>query len=174
MNDQPVIVGLPPRERPFAAFAVAIQVIIVNEAEEVLLLSSPTRNKPGEWQVVSGGLDAGETVLAGALREAAEEVGDGVRLRPLGVCHVQSFHYDANVRHMIGIHYLMAYQGGTVVPGDDMAGSAYRWWSLAELETADVTFAPSTNLWRLRRAVELHRLWHKNPPPLSQLQAPLL
>ncbi len=165
---------MPPQARPFAAFAVAVQVVVVNEAEELLLLSSPTRNRPGEWQVVSGGLDAGETVLAGALREAVEEVGSEVQLRPLGVCHVQSFHYDANVQHMIGIHYLMAYQGGSVVPGDDMVGSQYRWWSLAELETADITFHPSTNLWRLGRAVQLYRLWRDNPPPLAQLQSPLL
>ena len=107
---------MPPRERPFAAFAVAVQVVIVNEAEELLLLSSPTRNQVGEWQVVSG---------------------------------------------------------GPVVPGDDMAGSQYRWWSLAELETADIAFHPSTNLWRLRRAAQLHRLWRDNPPPLFLLQPPL-
>ena len=50
-------------------------------------------------------------------------VGPGVRVRPLGAVHAQSFHYDANVRYMIGLDYLLAYEGGQVEPGDDMLGS---------------------------------------------------
>jgi hypothetical protein len=35
--------------RRFACSAVAVQAIIVNADERLLLLSSPTRNRPGEW-----------------------------------------------------------------------------------------------------------------------------
>ena len=41
--------------RRFACSAVAVQAIIVNADERVLLLSSPTKNRPDEWQVISGG-----------------------------------------------------------------------------------------------------------------------
>jgi hypothetical protein len=59
--------------RRFACSAVAVQAIIVNADERVLLLSSPTKNRPDEWQVISGGLEAAETVLAGVVREVREE-----------------------------------------------------------------------------------------------------
>ena len=57
--------------RRFACSAIAVQAIILNAAEQVLLLSSPTKNRPDEWQVISGALEAAETVLAGVLREGA-------------------------------------------------------------------------------------------------------
>ena len=53
--------------RHFACSAVAVQAIILDADERVLLLSSPTRNRPDEWQIISGGLEAAETVLAGVL-----------------------------------------------------------------------------------------------------------
>lgn len=156
---QPVIVSQ--KGRPFAASAVALQAVIVNDQEQILLLNSPTRNQG--WQVISGGLEAGETILDGIIREVAEEVGSDVRVRPLGVVHAETFHYDENVRFMIAIYYLMVYEGGTIVPGDDMAGSAYRWWSLDEIEDASLPYHPTVIPWALRRTVDLYRLWKDDP-----------
>lgn len=159
MENQPTIVSK--QGRPFATSAIALQAIIINENEQFLLLSSPRRNGRNEWQTVSGGLEAGETILEGILREVREEVGD-VQVRPLTVLHCQSFHYDDNVPFMVGIYYLLRYQGGAVLPGDDMTGSEFRWWGLDELATAvanhTATLHVSTHLWMLRRAVQLHRL----------------
>lgn len=149
------------RGRLFATSAIALQAIIINEAEQFLLLCSPRRNDPDEWQTVSGGLEAGETILAGILREVREEVG-AIVVRPLTVLHSHTFHYDENVRFMVGIYYLLRYEGGEVVPGDDMVGSAFRWWSVDELEKAlanrAATLHKSTHFWQLRRAAKLYRL----------------
>jgi ADP-ribose pyrophosphatase YjhB (NUDIX family) len=112
--------------RRFACSAVALQAVVVNSEEQTLLLSSPARHPDGAWQVVSGALEARETVLAGTLREAHEELGSDILFRPLGTIHVQTFHYDENVQYMIAIYYLLAYQGGEICPGDDMQGSQYR------------------------------------------------
>ncbi|HET9907111.1 MAG TPA: NUDIX hydrolase [Anaerolineales bacterium] len=106
----------------------AIQAIIINQDQQVLLLSSPTR-KQG-WQVVSGALKAGETLLAGTLREVYEELGKNIQVRPLGTVHIETFHYDEQVRFMVSSYYLFAYQGGRIIPGDDMKGSKHRWWSM--------------------------------------------
>ena len=61
------------KERPFTTSAIALQAIIINKQEQILLLNSPTRNQG--WQVISGALDAGETILDGVCREVAEEAG---------------------------------------------------------------------------------------------------
>lgn len=146
--------------RRFACSAVAVQAVVVSPEERTLLLSSPTRNGKGVWQVVSGALEAGETVLEGTWREVREELGPDIRVRPLGTVHVQTFHYDENVQYMIAIYYLFAYEGGTVQPGDDMLGSQYRWWSLAELEDEKVrVVVPPGQNWILARGIELYRLW---------------
>ena len=150
--------------RRFACSAVAVQAIIVNADARLLLLSSPTRNRPGEWQIISGSLEAAETVLDGVLREVQEEAGPQIQVRPLGVVHAHTFHqFDHQVPYMIGIYYLLAYTGGEVQPGDDMRDAQYRWWSIEELTTANVRFHPSTHLWMLQRAVALYRCWKDQP-----------
>jgi 8-oxo-dGTP pyrophosphatase MutT (NUDIX family) len=47
------------------------------ESRVLLLRRSPGRLLPGLWQCVSGSLEVGERVAAGALRELAEETGLG-------------------------------------------------------------------------------------------------
>jgi ADP-ribose pyrophosphatase YjhB (NUDIX family) len=160
-GETPHVTTASPGNRRFATIPVAVQAILVNRTERILLLCSP----PGRhgWQVVSGALEAGETVLDGTLREVHEEVGASVRVRPLGAVHVATFCYDRNVRHMLSTHYLFDYQGGEIEPGDDMAGSDYRWWSLAELDQEKPVFHPSIKRWILGRAVELYRLWRDAP-----------
>lgn len=168
---QPVIYSEPPRSRPFATFPAAIQAVIINQREELLLLASPTRQPVGAWQVVSGGLEAGETILDGALREVREEVGADVQVRPLGIVHARTFRYDAHIPFMLSIYYLLAYEDGQICPGDDMAGSAWRWWRVEDLFASGEPLHPSANdAWLLRRAVELYRLWHNHPDQEIELQ----
>ncbi len=47
------------------------------QVEILLIHRAPGRLYPGLWQCVTGRLEAGETILAGALREVAEETGIG-------------------------------------------------------------------------------------------------
>ena len=160
-SQQPIVIAAGPRQRRFVTSAVAMQAIIINEAEEILLLSSPNR-KQG-WQLVSGALEANETLLDGTLREVHEELGTDIQVRPLGIVHVETFHYDECVQFVLGTYYLFAYQGGEVKPGDDMLGSEFRWWSLADLNDGSLKFHASVKLWMLKRAVELYRLWQGQP-----------
>lgn len=58
-----------------------------------------------------------------------------------------------------GIGYLMAYEGGEIHPGDDMAGSRVRWWGLDKMKAEGVkVLVPPEGRW-FDRAVELYRLW---------------
>jgi ADP-ribose pyrophosphatase YjhB (NUDIX family) len=160
-TQQPHVFTAGPRRRRFTTSAVAIQAIIIDQTEQVLLLSSPTR-KQG-WQVVSGALEASETLLDGTLREVHEELGTDIQVRPLGTVHAETFHYDQNVPYMLSTYYLLAYLGGTIQPGDDMIGSAFRWWSVDELDDEELVFHASAKPWMLRRAAELYRLWRHQP-----------
>jgi 8-oxo-dGTP pyrophosphatase MutT (NUDIX family) len=156
-SQQPCITTADGRRR-FACSPVAILVFIVNEREEVLLLAHPKRG--GSWEVVTGALEAGETVVEGALRETREEAGEKVRVRPLGTVHVSTFHYDENVQYMLSVGYLMAYESGRIQPGDDMAGSRYKWWGLNDLTQEKVkVLVPPDGKWLIERAIELYRMW---------------
>ncbi len=141
--------------RTFACYPAAVVVFIINEREEILLMQNPKRHR---WEVVSGAMEAGETVLAGALREVREEIGPHARVRPLGALHSATFAYDEEVPFMISLSYLMAYEGGEIIPGDDMAGAPFRWATPAEMETLSIT-SPAHQPWLVQRALELYRLY---------------
>lgn len=149
--------------RQFVCSPVALTSVIVDPEERILMLASPTRRPDGAWQLVSGALEAGETILEGILRETGEEAGSNLRVRPLGSVHVHTFHYDENAPYMIGVYYLLAYEGGPVQPGDDMYDSQFRWWSLEEMVNERIKLFVPPQLWVLRRAIELYRLWKDQP-----------
>jgi ADP-ribose pyrophosphatase YjhB (NUDIX family) len=145
-------------KRSFACSPVAVTGLIVNEEERILLMTQA--KGPEGWQVVNGAMEAGETILEAVLRETKEEAGGEIRVRPLGTVHISSFHYDEKVRYMLSVAYLLAYEGGTILAGDDMAGSEYRWWSLEELSSPDAKLiVPPGEKWVMHRAVDLYRLW---------------
>lgn len=152
-------------KRQFACSAAAVVVFIVNQEEKLLLLSHPKRGET--WEVVSGALEAEETALEGVLRETYEEAGADLQVRPLGAVHISTFHYDENVRYMLSLNYLLAYEGGQVRPGDDMQGSRFGWWSLAELNDERVKVIIPRDKWLLRRAIDLYRLWKEEAVDLQ-------
>lgn len=165
MADYPTITGS--SGRTFAAFPAAVLVFIIDDQERILLLASPKR--PGKWEPVNGAMDAGDTVISAALRESAEEAGADVRIRPLGVFHAYLFPYDPTLS-MISLLVVAAYEGGEVRPGDDMAGSEVRWWSLAEIDAEQPTIIVPRDgsRWVLGRAVECYRLWKdQHEPPVQ-------
>ncbi len=158
--------------RRFACAPAAVLALVVDAHERILLLAHPAGN--GAWKVVNGALEAGETVLDGTLRELREEAGPDLRARPPGAVHVHTHRYDAAITHMISIAYLLAYEGGEVRPGDDMAGSRFRWWSLGELERERPEIrVPRGQSWMLTRAIDLYRLWRDQTVELQPVPDPL-
>ncbi|MEW5868296.1 MAG: NUDIX hydrolase [Chloroflexota bacterium] len=156
-NQQPVITAADGR-RKFACSPAAVLAFIVDAEERLLLLAHPHRK--GEWEVINGALNANETILEGVLREVREEAGPAVQARPLGTVHAYTFRYDDNVQYMLTTCYLLIYEGGEILPGDDMQGSQYRWWRLDEIADPQVRLiVPRDQKWLLGRAVELYRLW---------------
>lgn len=143
--------------REFAFFPAAVVAFVVNDREEFLLLRHPKR---AGWESVSGALEDGETVLAGACREVAEEAGPDVSVLPLGTVHASSFHYDEQVPFMISVMYLMRYIEGPIMPGDDMQGSEWGWFGIDRILSGEVPLlAPPGQPWLYARALDLFRLW---------------
>ncbi|MBN2305849.1 MAG: NUDIX hydrolase [Anaerolineae bacterium] len=165
-HDLPTITT-PDGQRVFACVPAAVLVFIVNEDERILMLSNPKSG--GRWEVINGALEHGETLLEGCLRETREEAGPNVRVRPLSLLHVYSFPYAENIPHMLSICYLFAYEGGEVIPGDDMAGSAVRWASVDEIASGAVeVLVPRYVPWLFERAIELYRMLADRPPAIHQ------
>lgn len=63
--------------RPDLVACWLFRVRVDGELEILLIHRSPDRMYPGLWQCVTGRLEAGETIVQGALREVAEETGFG-------------------------------------------------------------------------------------------------
>ena len=160
-------------KRRFPLFPAAIVVFIVDDYGRFLLLSSPKRK--GLWEVVNGGLEAGETLLEGALRETREEAGEHVRVKPIGVFHASSFHYDENVKWMISICFLCQYLGGEIEPGDDMTGASHQFLTMEEMNEQGVNLlVPGKHKWLFQRALQSFQMWKEDEVTLQpDLQGPI-
>ena len=155
--------------RRLACIPAAILAFIVNADERMLMLAHP--NSGGRWEVINGALEHGETLLAGCLREIREEAGGQIQVRPLSLLHGYSCPYDENVLHMLSLCYVLAYEGGDVIPGDDMANSQVRWVSADEIARGEVdVIMPRDVPWLFERAIELYRLLKDRPLAIHQPQ----
>ncbi len=148
---QPVMIG-PDGEREFVCSPTAILGFIFNRDEQILLFSKG----PGRWRVISGTVEREENIRDTAARETAEEAGTDVKVRPLGAIHAFRYAHNPNVIPLVCIPYLLEYQGGEVVPGDDMAGADFGWFSVDEIEQMHIS-VPDGQRWLFRRALHLYR-----------------
>ena len=148
--------------REFSCFPAAVLVIVVNDDREVLVFSRDV----GEYVIVAGGVESDETILDAALRELKEEAGEALTVKPVGIAHVHTFHYDDQVRNMISIYYAMKYQAGDVIPGDDMADAAYQWMPIDDLVATELKI-PDGQKWILERAASLVDAYGEDTAPLE-------
>lgn len=68
---------------------VAVNLILVKDEKALLLRRLNTGWHDGEYGVVAGHVDGGETIARAAVREAKEEAGIDIRENDLRVVHVQ-------------------------------------------------------------------------------------
>lgn len=169
-NNQPKVSSFD-KTRMFATSPAAVVIWVVNDEEKILFLSHPKRE--GFREVIAGALEAEESVWAGAMRELYEEVGEEIKVKSLGILHASTFRYDDNNQFMLSLDFLMKYEGGDIVPGDDMSGSGVHWMGLDELvEYEDKIYPPAHRPWIRERAIELFRLWKDRDISIEDMQPP--
>ena len=105
-------------ERPL----VGVGAVIV-EAGRVVLVRRAAEPMAGQWSIPGGLLELGETLRAGAAREALEET--GLQVEPGEVLEVlDRIVPDANGKprfHYVLIDFLCRARGGALAPADDVA-----------------------------------------------------
>ena len=98
----------------------------------------------------------------------AQEAGPAVKVRPIGVIHAYNFHYDEQAQYMLSVCYVMAYEGGEVIPGDDMRGSRVGWFGLDALQDEQLkVIVPPQDRWLFQRAIDTYRLYKNDAVSLQ-------
>ncbi|HEY0696508.1 MAG TPA: NUDIX domain-containing protein [Micromonospora sp.] len=141
----------------------ASRVLLVDDGGRVLMFHGFDPARPGHryWFTPGGGLDEGETPVAGAVRELAEET--GLRLDPGQLTgpvwrEVSEFPFGGRWYRQEQDFFLARVSGWTVDTGgfDEVERESiegHRWWTLEELERTAERFYPEDLPAVLRRAL---------------------
>lgn len=145
----------------------AARVLLVDRADRVLMFRGADPARPGHryWFTPGGGLDPGESPVAGAARELAEET--GLRLTPAELSEpvwqeVTEFSFDGRWYRQEQEFFLVRLPAQSASFKVDTAGfnqierdtiDEHRWWSVAELERTEDRFYPPDLPTLLRRVL---------------------
>lgn len=142
------LLGLDGRRR-FARFPVGVAMVVVDAEARVLLLEDPGT---GSLEIPSGAVEDGETILDAVHRELSEELGARCVLDPIETVHTYTIDYADEP--LVSVVYLVAYDGGMIVPSDDVAGAAVRWAEPRVLDELHPRIVVPSEPWILERALE--------------------
>lgn len=127
----------------------AARVIVVDDHERVLLVRFDFPDEAPVWATVGGGIEEGETHEQAALRELAEETGlEDVELGPPVWTRTHVFELGIRWDGQTELYFLLRTPPFEPRPRHTWEQlnaeyvTAVRWWTLDELEAADVRFAP--------------------------------
>lgn len=152
----------------------AARVLLLDGRDRLLLLQGGDPSRPDVglwWMTPGGGIDAGESPEAAALRELREETGLAQAvLGPVVWQRTAEFEFDGVRYRQREVFFLarvppahgrpeveVVHTGWTDLERRAMTG--HRWWSLAELAATTEVVYPTV------LAAELRRLLADGPPP---------
>jgi 8-oxo-dGTP pyrophosphatase MutT (NUDIX family) len=120
-------------------------VLLVRDGEVLLTRRrDPDPRFDGLWHLPSGKLDAGESVLAAAVREAFEEV--GVVIDPGDLRHVHTSHANGfGVEPRLGLYFEVRRWSGEPENREPAKCSEVRWFGLDALP-ADIIAYPAAGI----------------------------
>jgi mutator protein MutT len=99
--------------KPPGIFNVAVEGVIINDGKILITQRSFERpHAPGEWEILTGRVDQGESFEEALNREIMEEVGLKIEvLQPFNTFHF--FRGPEKVEHL-GVSFVCRYKGGEV------------------------------------------------------------
>lgn len=126
-------------ERPVVGVGAVIVEASRDAGRRVLLVRRGSEPLKGQWSLPGGGLETGERLEEGLVREVREETGLEVNI--LGLAGVYDrIMPDANGRaqfHYVLIDYVCSVAGGSLRAGGDAA--EVRWIDEGELDALEIT-----------------------------------
>ena len=139
----------------------AVRAIVLDTADHILLVRFEF---PGgtRWALPGGGIEPGESNIEALRRELAEEVGlldATIGEHVWNRLHIVPFINGAwdGQRERIHLVRTTPFIPAPLLSWEEMNAEyvfELRWWSLAEIETADTTFAPTDLAGHLRRLLD--------------------
>ena len=130
----------------------AARVVLLNDADEVFLIKAidpADPSKPAWWEIPGGGIDPGEASERTAARELYEEAGiTEAEVGPVvWVQHVEfdfgGYHFDQDeVIHVARTTQRELRRPQGLEALEVLAFQEARWWTLDEVEAADIGFLP--------------------------------
>lgn len=140
---------------------VDVHVMLVGQGE-LLLTRRRGSYGGGMWHLPSGKLDAGESVLQAAVREASEEV--GVLIDPADLHHVHTIHVGGSgPEPRLGLFFETRNWVGEPVNREPDKCSAVKWFALDDLPE-DIIAYPAAGIRGYREGVDFSVLgWVPEP-----------
>jgi 8-oxo-dGTP pyrophosphatase MutT (NUDIX family) len=142
----------------------AARILLVDAKDRVLMFRGTDPGRPGSryWFTAGGGIDPGESVEEGAVRELREETGLSVHPGTLGEpvrTEVTDFPYDGRwYRQEQQFFLVRVHSWDVTMAGFDVEERRsiddYRWWTVDELETTAEKFYPADLAGLLREMVD--------------------
>jgi 8-oxo-dGTP pyrophosphatase MutT (NUDIX family) len=116
----------------------SVFVMLVKDEKICMLRRHGTGWMDGSFSIPAGGLDAGETVQAAAIREAYEEV--GVRIAPDDLHYVHTLHSKTNGNTWLGHFFQTAHWDGAAALREPDKHADLQWWPVDDLPPETIPY----------------------------------
>ena|SRR5688572_15847347 len=122
----------------------AARVLVISDADTILLLHAQDFEGHRWWLMPGGGLDAGESFEEAARREVREETGRDLVVGPLIWTRRHTYNWNGTPQDQYERYFAARCNAEFVVAPTvpDTYVIGYRWWHLREIEDATDDFTP--------------------------------